>query len=73
MGYIVRLGDTIKHGAVVTESIPHTSLNGKPMAGKDSMVTGPLCKGAFPIALAGMKTASGATLIASGSHGVVHC
>jgi uncharacterized Zn-binding protein involved in type VI secretion len=83
---IVRLGDTTNHGGVVTESIPHTNLNGKPMAGKGHMVMCPLCKGPFPIAegsstysvngisvaLDGMKTTCGATLIASNSRGAVH-
>ncbi|WP_414875817.1 MULTISPECIES: PAAR domain-containing protein [unclassified Pseudomonas] len=83
---IIRLDDTTDHGGVVTESIPHTNLNGKPMAGKGNMVSCPLCKGDFPItegsstysangipvALDGMKTGCGATLIASGSRGSVH-
>ncbi|PBJ26459.1 PAAR motif protein [Pseudomonas sp. ACN8] len=86
MKCIVRLGDTTDHGGIVTESIPHTNLNGKPMAGKGHMVMCPLCKGPFPIAegsrtysvngipvaLDGMKTTCGATLIASGSRGAVH-
>ena len=56
------------------------------MAGKGHMVMCPLCKGPFPIAegsstysvngipvaLDGMKTTCGATLIASGSRGAVH-
>jgi len=56
------------------------------MAGKGNMVFCPLCKGEFPIiegsdtyrvngvpvALDGMKTACGASLIASASHGSVH-
>jgi uncharacterized Zn-binding protein involved in type VI secretion len=83
---IIRLGDTTDHGGIVTESIPHTNLNGKPMAGKGHIVMCPLCKGPFPIAegsstysvngipvaLDGMKTTCGATLIASGSRGAVH-
>ncbi|MGN8247587.1 PAAR domain-containing protein [Pseudomonas sp. SMV7] len=83
---IVRLGDETTHGGRVVSSIPHTNLNGKPMAGKGNMVFCPLCKGEFPIiggsdtyrvngvpvALDGMKTACGASLIASTSHGSVH-
>jgi len=83
---IVRLGDMTDHGGRVIDSIPHTDLNGKAMAGKGNMVLCPKCKGAFPIiegsstyrvngvpvALDGMKTACGASLIASASHGSVH-
>lgn len=74
------------HGGAVLNSIPQTNLNGKPRAGKGSMVFCHLCKGEFPIiessdsyrvngvpvALDGMKTACGASLIASASHGSVH-
>lgn len=83
---IIRLGDTTDHGGKVIDAIPHTNLNGKSMAGKGNMVFCPLCKGEFPIiegsdtyrvngvpvALDGMKTACGASLIASTSHGSVH-
>ncbi|QPG62376.1 PAAR domain-containing protein [Pseudomonas sp. BIGb0427] len=83
---IIRLGDLTDHGGVVTDSIPHTKLNGRPMSGKGNLVSCPLCKGIFPIvegsstysingipvALDGMKTACGASLIASASHGSVH-
>ena len=86
MKSIVRLGDTTDHGGSVIESIPHTNLNGKPMAGKGNLVMCPLCKGPFPItegsstysvngvpvALDGMKTDCGASLIASNSRGSVH-
>ena len=86
MKAIIRLGDTTDHGGSVIESITHTNLNGKPMAGKGHMVMCPLCMGLFPIAegsrtysvngspvaLDGMKTTCGATLIASGSCGSVH-
>lgn len=86
MRAIVRQGDQTDHGGVVIEHIPYTNLNGKPMAGKGNMVLCPKCKGAFPIiegsdtyrvngvavALDGMKTACGASLIASASHGSVH-
>lgn len=82
---IIQLGDTTDHGGVVIESIPHTNLNGKPMAGKGNLVMCPLCKGPFPItegsstysvngvavALDGMKTDCGAKLIASGSRASV--
>lgn len=83
---IVRIGDTTNHGGRVIDSIPHTNLNGRAMAGKGNMVLCPLCEGEFPIiegsdtyrvngtpvALDGMKTACGATLMASASHGSVH-
>ncbi len=86
MKKIVRLDDMTDHGGKVLNSIPHTNLNGKPIAGKGNMVFCPLCKGEFPIiegsdtyrvngvpvALDGMKTACGARLIASASHGSVH-
>lgn len=86
MKNIVRLEDTTDHGGCVIESIPHSNLNGKAIAGKGNLVFCPLCKGAFPIiegsdtyringtpvALDGMKTACGASLIASASQGSVH-
>ncbi|KPM63211.1 hypothetical protein HB4184_14375 [Pseudomonas putida] len=86
MNNIIRIGDTTDHGGTVTGSISHTNLNGKPMAGKGNLVLCPLCKGEFqiiegsdtyrvngiPVALDGMKTACGASLIASASHGSVH-
>ena len=86
MKKIIRIDDTTDHGGIVIESIPHINLNGKPMAGKDNLVMCPLCKGAFQItegsstysingvavALDGMKTACGASLIASGSRASVH-
>ncbi|QVM98882.1 PAAR domain-containing protein [Pseudomonas sp. SORT22] len=86
MRKIVRLGDSTDHGGSVIESLSPTNLNGKPIAGKGNLVSCPLCKGIFPIiegsstysingipvALDGMKTACGASLIASASHGSVH-
>ncbi|WP_313644748.1 PAAR domain-containing protein [Pseudomonas sp.] len=83
---IVRLDDITDPGGRVIESIKNTALSGKPMAGKGNMVFCPLCEGEFPIiegsdtyrvngvpvALDGMKTACGASLIASASHGSVH-
>jgi len=82
---IIRLGDATSHGGVVLEAFPQTDLNGKPIAGVGHNVSCPLCKGIFPItegsstytldgtpiALDGMKTACGATLIASGPKGAV--
>ncbi|MFJ2545084.1 PAAR domain-containing protein [Pseudomonas sp. NPDC087612] len=86
MKAIIRRGDKTDHGGSVISSIPHTSLDGRSMAGKGNLVSCPLCKGIFPIiegsstysingipvALDGMKTACGASLIASASHGSVH-
>ena len=86
MKNIVRTVDTTDHGGKVIGCIANTNLNGKPMAGKGNMVFCPLCKGEFPIiegsdtyrvngvpvALDGMKTACGASLIANPSHGSVH-
>ncbi|WP_350615352.1 PAAR domain-containing protein [Pseudomonas sp. HY7a-MNA-CIBAN-0227] len=80
---IIRLGDSTTHGGIVIEAFPQTDLNGKPMAGVGHKVVCPLCKGVFPIsqgstlldvggipvALHGMKTACGASLIASSPRG----
>lgn len=82
---IIRLGDSTNHGGTVIEAFSHTNINGKPMAGVGHQVVCPLCKGTFPIAegssllnvggvpvaLNGMKTACGASLIASNPHGDV--
>lgn len=82
---IIRLGDTTDHGGEVIQAFNNTNLNGKPIAGVGHDVSCPRCKGTFPIvessslsriggiplALDGMKTACGATLIASGSTGRV--
>ena len=81
MAEIIRKDDSTDHGGFVLEGFPHTSLNGKPMAGVGHQVSCPRCKGVFPIlegsptykvngipvAVHGMKTACGARLIASGS------
>lgn len=86
MKKVVRAGDLTDHGGRVIGSVANTNLNGKPTAGKGNMVFCPLRKGEFPIiqgsdtysvngvpvALDGMKTACGACLIASASHGSVH-
>lgn len=80
---IIRLGDSTSHGGKVLEAFNQTNLNGRPMAGVGHKVACPLCKGVFPIiegstlldvagiavALHGMKTACGASLIASAPHG----
>ena len=80
---IIRLGDSTTHGRTVIEAFNQTDLNGKPMAGIGHQVACPLCKGVFPIvegcvlldvggvsvALHGMKTACGASLIASSPNG----
>ena len=82
---IIRLGDTTDHGGTVIEAFNQTNLNGKPMAGMGHAVVCPKCKGTFPIsegstmldvdgvpvALDGMKTACGASLIASSPKGSV--
>jgi len=82
---IIRLGDPTSHGGVVLEAFGNTNLNGKPIAGLGHKVSCPSCKGVFPIvqgsssysvdgvpvALDGMKTACGASLIATGSKGNV--
>ncbi|EJN24502.1 MULTISPECIES: PAAR domain-containing protein [unclassified Pseudomonas] len=80
---IIRLGDSTSHGGTVLEAFSQTDLNGKPMSGVGHKVVCPLCKGVFPItqgsalldvggiavALHGMKTACGASLIASNPKG----
>ena len=82
---VIRLGDSTSHGGVVLEAFPQTDLNGKPISGVGHKVSCALCKGIFPIAdgsctysvcgtpiaLHGMKTACGASLIASGPKGAV--
>lgn len=78
-GEIIRLGDKTSHGGVVIEGSPSDICMGKPIAYIGHKVQCPKCKGAFPIvegamtttfygkgvALAGMRTACGAVLIAS--------
>jgi uncharacterized Zn-binding protein involved in type VI secretion len=78
-GEIIRLGDKTSHGGTVLEGSPADICMGKPIAFVGHKVQCPKCKGAFPIvegaltttfygkgvALAGMKTACGAVLIAS--------
>ena len=85
MKEIIRVGDATNHGGVVLNGFGQTNLNGRPIAGVGHMVTCPKCKGIFPIvegsghfrvegtpvALDGMKTACGASLISSGSLGAV--
>lgn len=79
---IIRLGDTTSHGGTVIEAFGQTDLNGKPMAGVGHrglpLVQGnlPITEGSalldvngVPVALHGMKTACGASLIASGPLG----
>ncbi|MFK3817138.1 PAAR domain-containing protein [Pseudomonas sp. NPDC089407] len=85
MKTIVRTGDTTDQGGKVIGCIANTNLTGKPMAGKGNLVFCPLCKdelpiiegsdtyrfNGIPVALDGMKTACGSSLIASASHGTV--
>ncbi len=82
---IVREGDMTDHGGVVMQGFDNTDLNGRKIAGLGHLVSCPKCKGVFPIAegssnydiggvpvaLHNMKTACGASLIASGSQGSV--
>ncbi|HCF6898421.1 TPA: PAAR domain-containing protein [Pseudomonas aeruginosa] len=86
MPEIIRKGDKTDHGGTVLEGFGHTNFNGQPMAGVGHSVSCPKCKGVFPIAegsstlkvdgvpvaLEGMKTACGASLIASGPKGSAH-
>jgi uncharacterized Zn-binding protein involved in type VI secretion len=78
-GEIIRLGDPTSHGGIVLEGSPVDICMGKPIAYIGHKVQCPKCKGTFPIvegvptttfygkgvALAGMRTACGAVLIAS--------
>ncbi|MFD4839797.1 PAAR domain-containing protein [Achromobacter sp. NPDC058515] len=86
MKEIIRVGDATNHGGTVLNGFGQTNLNGKPISGLGHMVACPKCKGVFPIvegsdhysvdgtpvALEGMKTACGASLISSGSRGAVN-
>ncbi|MCA3798688.1 MAG: PAAR domain-containing protein [Burkholderia sp.] len=76
---IVRRGDSTNHGGTVLEGFSGADFGGRPAAGVGHMVSCPKCGGAFPIvqgsgtysiegravALDTMKTACGASLIAS--------
>ena len=78
-GEIIRLGDKTSHGGTVLEGSPTDICMGKPIAYIGHKVQCPQCKGTYPIvegvmtttifgkgvALAGMKTACGAVLVAS--------
>jgi len=78
-GEIIRLGDSTSHGGKVLEGSPADICMDKPIAYVGHKVQCPKCKGIFPIvegaittsfygkgvALAGMRTACGAVLIAS--------
>lgn len=78
-GEIIRLGDPTSHGGRVIEGSPSDICHGKPIAFMGHQVVCPQCKGTFPIiegvgtttfygrgvAIAGMKTACGAVLIAT--------
>ncbi|MDH0091463.1 MULTISPECIES: PAAR domain-containing protein [Achromobacter] len=87
MPNIIRKGDKTDHGGLVLEGFEHANFNGRPVAGVGHMVSCPTCKGIFaiaegsgafniggvPIALQGMKTTCGASLIASNPNGAVDC
>jgi uncharacterized Zn-binding protein involved in type VI secretion len=78
-GEIIRQGDRTSHGGTVLEGSPTDICHGKPIAYVGHKVVCPKCKGVFPIvegvltttfygkgvAIAGMKTACGASLIAT--------
>ncbi|MBR8158040.1 PAAR domain-containing protein [Burkholderia cenocepacia] len=80
---MICVGDTTTHGGRVLEGSATATIEGKPIAGMGHKVLCPQCKGIFPIlptgrqyshtfdgretAVEGMKTACGATLIASQS------
>ena len=78
---IICLGDVTDHGGVVISALDNYNINGRPVATEGDSVSCPKCKGVFQIvsgsslmafqgkkiALEGMKTTCGATLIASQS------
>lgn len=80
---MICVGDTTTHRGRVLEGSATATIDGKPIAGVGHKVLCPQCKGVFPIlptgrqyshtfdgretAIEGMKTACGATLIASQS------
>jgi uncharacterized Zn-binding protein involved in type VI secretion len=86
-GEIIRLGDSTSHGGIVLEGSPVDICMGKPIAYIGHKVQCPKCKGIYPIvegaptttfygkgvALAGMRTACGAVLIASQLTDTVEC
>lgn len=79
MPEIIRKGDRTSHGGTVLEGSPSEICMGQPIAYKGHLVHCPKCRGNFPIveglmtttffgqgvAVAGMKTSCGATLIAN--------
>ena len=79
MPLMIRQGDTTSHGGTVLEGFPFYTVEGRAVAAMGHKVACPLCKGVFPIAQGnpahtfnnvplayeGMKTACGASLIAS--------
>jgi uncharacterized Zn-binding protein involved in type VI secretion len=76
---IIRVGDRTSHGGIVVEGHQFLIIHGKPAAGVGHRVHGPKCSGSpvivegamntsmmgISIAVEGMKTSCGATLIAS--------
>lgn len=86
-GEIIRQGDKTSHGGTVIEGSILDICMGKPIAFVGHKVVCPRCKGIFAIvegaptttfygkgvALAGMKTACGASLIASQFSDIVEC
>lgn len=82
---IVCVGDPTDHGGVVIDGIVGSELNGRQMTGLGHRVACPKCQGVFPIvegnvsymvngtpvSLHGMKTACGASLIATNPNAAV--
>lgn len=83
----IRVGDKTSHGGTVTQGYPFFTIDGKPAAGIGHAVTCPKCSGnhyivggvdsfsvgGIAVAVEGMKTSCGATLIASqGTHLLEH-
>ena len=76
---VVRIGDKTSHDGTVIEGHEHLIVHGKPVAGVGHRVSCPRCSGnpviaegtllvtmmGKPIAVDGMKTSCGATLISS--------
>jgi uncharacterized Zn-binding protein involved in type VI secretion len=83
MRAVICKDDPTSHGGVVMEGNPHATADGRPIAQKGHMTHCPQCRGDFPIAegldrhtfagkgtaVEGMKTACGATLVATTTKG----
>lgn len=79
MRHVIRKGDSTTHGGIVVEGLANYKIMGREVSCKGHLVYCPLCKNHYPImegeslmviggkevALEGMKTGCGATLIST--------